>query len=143
MSVSIVPATACSRVTTVEWRETQQLQIGNDIKLANGTWAPVLEIKFKGSGKVYNFTVGGNHNYFVGDLRLLTHNNCGNGLKFPNNADDMDNLLGFEGERIPDSLTTPGRNKVVWKTSDNVKITLEQHPYHPNALHIIKIFIGI
>ncbi len=57
-----------------EWRETQNLQIGDEIKLANGNWAKVLEIKFKGAGQVYNFTVADNHNYFVGNLRLLTHN---------------------------------------------------------------------
>jgi hypothetical protein len=57
-----------------EWRETQQLQVGDEIKLANGSWAKVLEVEFKGSGEVYNFTVAGNHNYFVGDLGLLTHN---------------------------------------------------------------------
>jgi RHS repeat-associated protein len=57
-----------------EWRETQNLQVGDEIRLANGTWARVLEVKFKGAGQVYNFTVAGNHNYFVGDLHLLTHN---------------------------------------------------------------------
>jgi hypothetical protein len=59
-----------------EWRETRQLQVGDEIKLANGNWAKILEVKFKGAGQVYNFTVAGNHNYFVGDLRLLTHNRC-------------------------------------------------------------------
>lgn len=59
-----------------EWRETQNLQTGDEIRLANGNWAKVLEVKFKGAGEVYNFTVAGNHNYFVGDLRLLTHNAC-------------------------------------------------------------------
>jgi hypothetical protein len=59
-----------------EWRETQDLQIGDEIRLANGTWTRVLEVKFKGAGQVYNFEVAGNHNYFVGDLRLLTHNIC-------------------------------------------------------------------
>lgn len=52
-----------------EWRETRHLKVGDEIKLANGTWASVVEIKFKGGGQVYNFTVEGNHNYFVGDLR--------------------------------------------------------------------------
>lgn len=57
-----------------EWRETQNLQVGDEIKLASGNWAKVLEVKFKGAGQVYNFTVAGNHNYFVGNSRLLTHN---------------------------------------------------------------------
>jgi len=57
-----------------EWRETRQLKVGDEIKLASGAWAKVLEVKYKGAGQVYNFEVAGNHNYFVGNLRLLTHN---------------------------------------------------------------------
>ena len=56
-----------------EWRPTQQLQAGDEIRLATGKWAKVLSVKFKGKGQVYNFEVANNHNYFVGDLRLLTH----------------------------------------------------------------------
>jgi hypothetical protein len=54
---------------------------------------------------------------------------------FPNTAAEMDALLGFEGERIPDKIIppTPGRSKVEWKTSASVKIVYEQHPYHLNA----------
>ena len=37
----------------------------------------VLSALPKGEARVYNFTVEKNHNYFVGNLRLLTHNtNC-------------------------------------------------------------------
>lgn len=52
---------------------------------------------------------------------------------FPATAADMDVILGFEGERIPDLPPTPGRNKVVWRVSANVKITYEAHPYHLGA----------
>jgi hypothetical protein len=45
----------------------------------------------------------------------------------------MDELLGMTGERIPDLPNTPGRDKVIWNPSDNIKITYEQHPYHQNA----------
>ena len=56
---------------------------------------------------------------------------------FPNTAAEMDALLGFEGERIPDGSFTSGRNKVIWKPATNIKITLEQHPYdvHSAAGH--------
>jgi len=53
--------------------------------------------------------------------------------RWPGTASEMDDFLGVTGTRIPDTAATPGRGKVVWKPSDNVKITLEQHPYHPNA----------
>jgi RHS repeat-associated protein len=53
--------------------------------------------------------------------------------EFPHTPEEMDKQMGFEGERIPDRPDTPGRNKVVWKPTDGVKITYEQHPYHPTA----------
>jgi RHS repeat-associated protein len=51
---------------------------------------------------------------------------------WPSNAKDMDAFLGVKGKRIPDTARTPGRDKVVWDLG-NIKITFEQHPYHPNA----------
>jgi RHS repeat-associated protein len=52
---------------------------------------------------------------------------------WPNTPEEMNDLLGVEGERISDGATTPGRNKVEWKPSDNVTIVHEQHPYHSDA----------
>jgi hypothetical protein len=52
---------------------------------------------------------------------------------FPNTAAEMDDLLGFYGERVPDLRGTPGRNKVVWRLSAAIKITYEEHPYHFDA----------
>lgn len=53
--------------------------------------------------------------------------------RWPATAAEMDELLGVRGTSIPDGPTTPGRGKIVWRPSDNIKITLEQHPYHPNS----------
>ena len=58
---------------------------------------------------------------------------AGIGPRWPATAAEMDDFLGVQGTSIPDGPTTPGRGKVVWRPSDNVKITLEQHPYHPNS----------
>jgi hypothetical protein len=52
---------------------------------------------------------------------------------WPSTPEEMDDLLGFEGRRIPDTQNTPGRNKVVWNLSDDLRVTYEQHPYHPTA----------
>ena len=52
---------------------------------------------------------------------------------FPNTPAEMDVLLGFEGERIADGLSTSGRNKVVWKPGANIVIVYEEHPYDTNA----------
>ena len=57
-----------------EWREVRDLQVGDEIRLASRLWAKILKVEFKGEGQVYNFEVEGNHNYFVGNSRLLTHN---------------------------------------------------------------------
>jgi hypothetical protein len=51
---------------------------------------------------------------------------------WPNTAQEMNAFLKVEGKAIPDTLMTQGRNKTVWELGPN-KITLEQHPYHPNA----------
>jgi hypothetical protein len=53
--------------------------------------------------------------------------------RWPSTAPEMDKFLSMEGTCIPDLPSTPGRGKVVWKPSDNVKIVLEQHPYHPGS----------
>jgi len=51
--------------------------------------------------------------------------------KFPNTPEEMDALLGFDGERKLDKVIppTPGRNKVEWKPAANIKIVYEEHPY--------------
>ncbi|MGB9774921.1 MAG: hypothetical protein ACPL4I_13065, partial [Bacteroidota bacterium] len=55
------------------------------------------------------------------------------GPTWPQSPEEMDQFLGMEGRRIPDTSTTPGHGKVVWQTSDKIRITYEQHPYHPDA----------
>jgi RHS repeat-associated protein len=69
----------------------------------------------------------------------LVHSDDVSGIRQPDLPDwpstpaEMDDILGIPGQQVPDLPTTPGRNKVVWNPSDNIKITYEQHPYHPNA----------
>jgi RHS repeat-associated protein len=52
---------------------------------------------------------------------------------FPSSPEAMSDFLKLPGRSIPDSAKTPGRGKVEWCPSDKVRITYEQHPYHPNA----------
>jgi RHS repeat-associated protein len=60
-----------------KWIEAKDLQIGNEIRKADGTWAKVESVIQKSEGaKVYNFEVADNHNYFVGTMGLLVHNTC-------------------------------------------------------------------
>ena len=60
-----------------EWIEAGKLRIGDEIRRANGDWAKVKSVTQRNDGaKVYNFEVGDNHNYFVGQTSLLAHNTC-------------------------------------------------------------------
>jgi RHS repeat-associated protein len=52
---------------------------------------------------------------------------------WPKTAEEMDDLIGFPGKRIPDGSKTPGRGKVEWRPNGNTRIIYEQHPYHPDA----------
>jgi hypothetical protein len=54
-------------------------------------------------------------------------------ITFPDIPEEMDELLGQEGKRIPDGPATPGREKVKWKLPDGATVTYEQHPYHEQA----------
>ncbi len=62
-------------------------------------------------------------------------------FRFPNSADEFDELLGFPGTRRPDmnpqtGQPLPGRGRVDWDVSTpqgRMRITFEQHPYHANA----------
>lgn len=53
--------------------------------------------------------------------------------RWPRTSREMDEFLGFDGERIADTPSTSGRNKVIWRPSENIKITCEGHPYDVNA----------
>lgn len=48
--------------------------------------------------------------------------------EWPDNPEDMDNLLGRERTRVPDG-NFPGRNKVVWNLAEGVQLRFEAHPY--------------
>lgn len=59
-----------------EWREAKDLQVADEIRKADGTWAKVQSVTQRSEGaKVYNFSVKDNYNYFVGQTSLLAHNN--------------------------------------------------------------------
>lgn len=106
-----------------EWLETWQIRAGDEIRLASGRWARVVSNLPKGEGRVYNFTVEKNHNYFVGQLRLLTHNNCmtadqralkelvdeaTNGGRKPLSVDDAETVLDLAKEVNPGVRAKPG-----------------------------------
>ena len=90
---------------------------------------------------VYNFEVAGSHTYFVGKDNggAWVHNACG--MKFPNTPEEMDDMMGFKGERKPDidmgtGQPLPGRSRVDWDMdtpNGRMRVTYEQHPYHTNA----------
>jgi RHS repeat-associated protein len=115
------------------WTAAGELRRGSALLTKDGVVVHVDTIERReGKFKIYNFEVANAHTYYVSDIGILVHNQCG-GKTWPKTAKEMDDLLGMEGRRIPDRPDTPGRDKVIWQPSDSVKITYEQHPYHPNA----------
>jgi hypothetical protein len=111
------------------WTRAGELLAGDLLLTKDGRAVRVdLVGQRKGQFRVYNFEVAGAHTYYVSTAGLLVHNKC-----WPDTPEKMDDFLGMKGTRIPDGPTTPGRGKVEWQPSENVKITFEQHPYHPNA----------
>ncbi|MCD9189193.1 MAG: Hint domain-containing protein [Pyrinomonadaceae bacterium] len=86
------------------------LQAGDQIRTSQGRWVKILSIRPKGEARVYNFTVAENHNYFVGDLRLLTHNTNKCWSRVPKSLQDEMTLEAAEngaGQKIIDNLGDP------------------------------------
>jgi RHS repeat-associated protein len=114
------------------WVAAGALRAGDYARRPAGEWARILKVEARAEqATVYNLEVARNHTYFVGALGVLVHNTCG--PNWPKTPEEMDDFLGLPGTRKADGPNSPGRDKVEWKPSDNVKITYEQHPYHANA----------
>ena len=63
------------RDTSITWRHAEDLQEGDLVLFADGTWHQIFKItkqfRFR---KVYNFEVSNTHNYYVGQNQILAHN---------------------------------------------------------------------
>ncbi len=60
-----------------KWVAAKELGSGDLVQRPNGEWAQVAQVRSRGEGgRVYNFTVADNHNYFVGQQGVLVHNEC-------------------------------------------------------------------
>lgn len=67
-----------------QWVEAEKLKVGDSLFLEGKYKIPLLEIKVIDTlVTVYNFTVETDHNYFVGNYKVLAHNNnpCSAGAK--------------------------------------------------------------
>jgi RHS repeat-associated protein len=51
--------------------------------------------------------------------------------EWPDNPQDMNDLLGQDGTPVPDLPNTPGRNKVIWNLAKGVQLRFENHGYFP------------
>ena len=64
----------------IQWIAAENLQVGDNVLLANGTWHEIKDIKVSVQlTTVYNFEVANNHNYYVGKNQILAHNKGGGG----------------------------------------------------------------
>jgi RHS repeat-associated protein len=58
-----------------EWKTAGFLKVGDKILTLEGKWSRILKIELEIKPTfVYNFEVEGNHNYFVGEYGVLSHN---------------------------------------------------------------------
>jgi len=69
--------------------EAGDLTLGDSILTINGSYAAVESLHaFDTMATVYNFTVAGNHNYYIGDRGYLVHNDC-NFLELAKKVDEQ------------------------------------------------------
>jgi RHS repeat-associated protein len=58
-----------------EWKTAEELKVGDKVLRPDGNWTRILRIERDNTPTfVYNFEVEGNHNYFVGEVGVLSHN---------------------------------------------------------------------
>lgn len=58
-----------------EWKTADELKVGDKVLRPDGKWTRILSIERETAPTfVYNFEVEGNHNYFVGEIGVLSHN---------------------------------------------------------------------
>jgi Pretoxin HINT domain len=119
------------------WVEAGRLAQGARLINSAGGFSEVVSVEVEDKPiDAYNLSVDAFHTFFVAAPGIdnapavWVHNAC---PYWPKLASEMDEFLGVAGKKIPDGPMTPGRDKVVWTPNGSTKITLEQHPYHPNA----------
>ena len=70
------------RNNSIAWIHASELQEGDFVLFANGTWNQILKIENRITfRKVYNFEVSNTHNYYVGQNQILAHNKGGRGRR--------------------------------------------------------------
>jgi len=63
--------------TRHDWVRTHNLHVGELLKTSSGTRAVTDLVHEQGAQRVYNFEVEADHTYFVSDVQILVHNDCG------------------------------------------------------------------
>jgi hypothetical protein len=59
------------------WVKAGDLVVGDKVLLSDGVWMTIGRVNRTPAGaRVHNFEVAQNHNYYVSDLAILTHNTC-------------------------------------------------------------------
>jgi hypothetical protein len=119
--------------------EARRLARSDLLRRVDGRTVSVERVTIRrGEFTVYNLEVAKTHTYYAG--KVWVHNQtCPD--RFPASPAEMDDILGFEGRRMPDvnpqtGQPLPGRGRVDWDITvpgGRMRITYEAHPYHPNA----------
>ncbi len=82
------------------WVRARDISVGDELLSADGGIERVhnkLVCHFAKAVKVYNFEVEDNHNYFVGNERVLVHNTCGSAgaLTNPNTVEKLGSVFRY------------------------------------------------
>jgi hypothetical protein len=80
-----------------EWKAAASLQIGDKVLSASGEWKRIVNYEQQARDEqVYNFAVEDNHNYFVGQSRILVHNTYKIALGLEEGLDNFAKGVGGE-----------------------------------------------
>jgi RHS repeat-associated protein len=108
-----------------DWIKAGELQAGDLLLTAKGIWRKVISVtSTEGQQTVYNFTVQGNHDYYIGTSGLLVHNSACttvgdlDPLHSPETSGARPELEKLSDEELLDSVNNPLNN-------DPIKINTE------------------
>lgn len=136
------------------WTAAIDIKENDYIELSNGNYEEILEIEYKENKypiKVYNLTVEDNHNYYIGENKVLTHNmNTIKNCKVKNKDVRKLNEWLSDDKKLLDEVTEwyrekpewwsidPNKTDVFYRTPDEVKAIRkksgESGGHHPHGL---------
>lgn len=116
------------------WVEARDLSVGQRLQTHEQSFAQVLQVSQRSDLQtVYNFTVEGVHNYFVGESDVLVHNACSQWAK----------ILFDSGRGVPSFLKNPHAHHIVMKGAFNRWLATNSAPIRASQDILTKYGIDV